>query len=97
MSQRGCQRAGFQPFVDSLVVLAVRPRGRKAEPLAGCTFDSVVLVVLAQQVARDSEQPWRARAVREIAEPARGMPCLRECLSRQIKSRALGPGLTGEP
>ena len=61
--QRG-QGAGLAALVDALVVLALGGRGLEAHPLARSRLDAVVLVVLAQEVAGDAEQPWRAGSVR---------------------------------
>jgi hypothetical protein len=53
------QRARLAAVVDALVAVGL-DRGLQAEPLSSGGLDTVVLVVLPQQVAGDPEQPRRS-------------------------------------
>src|SRR5919108_1138731 len=57
------QGADLAALEHPLVVLALGRRDRQSHAGAGRGLDAVVLVVLAEQVAGDAEQPWRAGAV----------------------------------
>src|SRR5918999_1774920 len=60
MAHERRERIGLAPLVHPLVVLALGERDLEPHPLARSRLDAVVLVVLAQEVAGDPEQPRRA-------------------------------------
>ena len=97
MTQQRGQGAGLAALVDALVVLALGGHGLKAHPLARGRLDAVVLVVLAQEIARDAKQPRRAGSVRLVPEPPRRMPGLRKGLRGQVQAPRLRAGMPEEP
>src|SRR4051794_39247486 len=76
---------------------SLREGERHAHPGARHRLDAVVLVVLAQQVAGDAEQPGRTRAVCLVAEALHGAPGLCEGLRSQVECGGLGARLALEP
>src|SRR3954453_1340819 len=93
----GSAPASYSPHSAPAFPPPLRPGPRHPQPLAGGTLDAVVLVVLAQEVAGDAEQPRRAGPIRQVLEAPRGVPGLRERLRRQVEGGDVRARLALEP
>ena len=94
--QRGRSSFGIEPRVCGIEIEVVRAK-RHAQPLAGPRVNPLALVVSAQEIASDSVEPRKRRAIGFVTKAPEGERRLSEGLGGQLACNVLRGAGREEP